>query len=378
MDITAIIAEYNPFHNGHAYHLQRAKALFPNAKVVCIMSGGFVQRGEPSVASSHQRATWAIKGGADAVVKLPLWSGFSDGENFALSAIKVAKMIKATRLCFGSECGDIELLKKVASVLDEFSSELKTAFDQNMDKGLNYPTSICNALKTVYPNEKYASVLENPNDILAVMYIRALTGTDITPVCIKRVDNGYDSNLPSGKFLSASGIRKLGIENAKDYLPDFVYNDYEKVDFSNEYSSLALYKLRSISKEGLANIQDVSEGLNNRIKKFVDCSKTLDELLELVKTKRYTMSRLKRIILFTLLDVTKEKFKSMQNLTSARLLAINKSDKELLNHLASNGAQIKRSDLSLDQLSVWQEEDKIDDLHYLLLHKTAIRNTIFV
>ena len=130
MDITAIIAEYNPFHNGHAYHIAKTKELFVGTKVVCIMSGDFVQRGEPAVALSHERAKWAILSGASAVVKMPLWSSFSDGENFAKLGVQVAKEIGANRLCFGSECGDISTLKEIANILDEFSPSFKNEFDK--------------------------------------------------------------------------------------------------------------------------------------------------------------------------------------------------------------------------------------------------------
>ena len=378
MDITAIIAEYNPFHNGHAYHIAKTKELFPTTKVVCIMSGEFVQRGEPSIAQSHQRATWAIKAGASACLKLPLWSSFSDGENFAKSGVKVAKLIGANRLCFGSECGDISLLKEIAKILDEFSPDFQKEFQVNMQKGFNYPTSICNTFKKLYPTKEYSSVLSNPNDILGVLYIRALNGSSIEPVCIKREDNGYNSNTPCGKFLSASSIRSLGVKNAKDYLPDYVYNDINSVDFEKELSSIALYKLKAISNSELENIQDVTEGLNNRIKKYVYESNTLDELLAKVKTKRYTMARLKRIVLFSLLEVSKEKFKQMDKVDYVKLLAINKEEKELLSYLATRGALIKQGDLTQSQLEFWQEENKISDLHSVLLHKTAIRNTIFV
>lgn len=378
MDITAIIAEYNPFHNGHRYHIEKTKALFPDTNIVCIMSGGFVQRGEPAVASEHERAVWAIKSGVSAVIRMPVYSSFSDGENFAKSGVLIAQKIGAKRLSFGSECGDLTVLSEIADILDQNPPEFKVLFDHFMSQGMNYPTAISKTMQKMYPDKNYSYVLSNPNDTLGILYIRALKGTNIEPVCVKRCDNGYDSTLPHEEYLSASGIRALQKEEAKKFIPNYVYQNYQKIDFETEYSSIALYKLRTIQKEELHKIQDVTEGLENRIKKFADQATTLSELLDMIKTKRYTYSRLKRIVLFALLDITKEKYKKSKKSGFARLLAIKKDNKQLVNYLLSKGISVKYHDLSDSDIFCWEEENKIEDLHAVLLHKTTIRNTIFV
>ncbi len=378
MDITAIIAEYNPFHNGHRFHIEKTKALFPNTNIVCIMSGGFVQRGEPAVASEHERAVWAIKSGVSAVIRMPVYSSFSDGENFAKSGVLIAQKIGAKRLSFGSECGDLTVLSEIANILDENPSEFKVLFEQFMAQGMNYPTAISRAMQKMYPDKNYSYVLSNPNDTLGVLYIRALKGTNIEPICVKRCDNGYDSTVPNEEYLSASSIRALEKEEAKKYIPSYVYQNYQKTNFETEYSSIALYKLRTIQKEELHKIQDVTEGLENRIKKYADQATTLSMLLDLVKTKRYTYSRLKRIVLFTLLDVTKEKYKKSKKSSYARLLAIKKDNKQLINYLTNKGVSVKFHDLNKSDIPCWEEENKIEDLHAVLLQKTTIRNTIFV
>lgn len=381
MDITAIIAEYNPFHNGHLFHIEKTKEAFPNTSIVCIMSGSFVQRGEHAILTEHERAVWAIKGGADAVIRMPLWSSFSDGESFALAGIKTALKIGATRLSFGSECGDISVLNEIANILDNSSDEFKELFDKKMSEGVSYPRAICEVFKSIYPDKKYHEILKNPNDILGVLYIKALKNTEIIPFCVKRCDNGYNSNIPNNGHLSASAIRDL-IEKDKDvspFVPEFVsasLSEYKRPN--NDLSSLILYKLKTINKEELKKIQDVNEGLENRIKKYAETALTIQDLLSAIKTKRYTMARLKRILLYVLFDVTKEKFAESKKADYCRLLAIKKENITLLSHLATKKVFMKYTDLDENALPLWEEENKMSDLHDILLQKNDIRNAVFV
>ncbi len=382
MDITAIIAEYNPFHNGHLFHLQKTKEAFPDSATVAILGGSFTQRGEPALKSEHDRALWAIKSGFDAVVRLPVYSSFSDGENFARAGVRAAQKLGATRLSFGSESGDLKVLSEIADILDKPIPLFNEIFDKKISSGSSYPRAISETFKEVYPNENYSEILKKPNDILAILYLKALKGTKIEPFCVKRCDNGYDSNSPLGDFLSASGIR-LTIEKNEDFsrfLPPHVCEDLKGFSppSKEELSSMLLYKIRTIKKEELSLIQDVTEGLENRIKRFADSALSISELLTLVKTKRYTLSRLKRILLYTLFDVTKDKFEKFKDADYLRLLAIKKENVELLSSLGKFGVVKSYADLNEEQILYWEEENKMADVLAILLKRPATRNALFV
>ncbi len=381
LDITAIIAEYNPLHNGHVLHLQKTKEAFPSTNVVCIMSGSFSQRGEPTVCTERERAIWALKSGADAVVRLPLYSSFSNGESFAEQGVRCAVKIGAKRLSFGSECGDVGLLKKIADILSAPNESFKAVFDQKMADGSSYPRAICETMRELYPSEPYADVLKSPNDILGVLYIKALKGTDIEPFCVKREDNGYDSRTPRGDMLSASAIRDLLLsapENIRKYVPEYVADDLLSTSLKRpDLSSVVMYKLRAMTAEELADIQDVTEGLENRIKKYASVCFDVDSLLDEVKTKRFTMARLKRILIYALFDVTKDKFNKAKSADYLRLLAIKKEKRDLLSTLSQNGVSKSFSELDKASLEHWLEENKMSDIHELLLQKTSTRNAIY-
>ena len=383
MDIVAIIAEYNPLHNGHLYHVQRTKEQFPSSRIVVIMSGGFVMRGEPSVISKHKRAEQAIKAGADAVIELPAFTAFLSSEGFAKSGVNVAKLIGANTLSFGSECGDIDQLKTLNAILNNPSQEFKTTFDKKMKEGKSYPRAIAESMEEVYPDAPY-NLLNSPNNSLALMYLKALEGTDITPYTVKRTDNGYSSCTGKGALMSATGIRELlkdrAFEEVAQYVPDYVYDtlkeDYREVD--EAFSSLVLYKFVSMKKEDIKALYDVGEGLENRLKKYAPVCHNLQQFLDKVKCKRYTLSRLKRICAYALFDVTKDKVQTALKTNYARLLACRRDD-NLISYLKSKSIVTCYSDLKDEQIALWEAENVISDTRDLLYgNKQNVRNTLFL
>ena len=379
----AIIAEYNPLHNGHLYHIQKTRENFPTSRIVVIMSGDFVMRGSPSILSKHNRATHAILAGADAVIELPSFTSFLSGEGFAKSGVNVAKLIGAQVLSFGSECGDIDKLINLQNLLNNTDDTFKATFDKKMKEGKSYPRAISETLKEVHPQSDWA-LLDSPNNNLALMYIKALSGTGIKPFTIKRNDNGYDSHLPQGSLMSATGIRELlrnsNFDGAEQYLPRYVFESLKKnyVDTTDRFSSLVLYKIMSMSKDQLKELYDVGEGLENRLKKYAPVSHDLDEFLDKVKCKRYTLSRLRRICAYALFDVTKDKVERL-NTPYARLLCCKRDCKDLLSKLKSRGVVTCYTDLNSDQIPLWELENVISDTADLLRGNTdKIRNTIFI
>lgn len=384
MDIVAIIAEYNPLHNGHLYHIQKTKEQFPLSRIIVVMSGDFVMRGEPAILSKYERASHAIKAGADAVIELPSFTSFLSGEGFARAGVNVARMIGASTLSFGSECGDIEKLMALNTILTSPSEEYKLIFDKKMKEGKSYPRATYEAMSEVYPLSPY-ELLSSPNNNLALMYLRALKDTGITPFTVKRTDNGYDANQPKEGLLSASGIRarlKEGrLDDVSDFVPDYVLDSlkgsYKSCDES--FSTLVLYKFVNMKNEDVKNLYDVSEGLENRLKKYAPVCRNLQQFLESVKCKRYTLSRLKRICAYALFDVTKDKVEEVFKTKYASLIACRRDYTDLISHLKKSGVATCYSDLNDTTRPLWETEKAITDTRCLLCGdgKNA-RNTLFI
>jgi len=385
LKITVITAEYNPLHNGHSYHIQKTREAFPDNFLLVVMSGSFVMRGEPAVLDKFTRATHAIQAGADAVVELPAFSSFLSGEKFAESAVKIAKAVKADVISFGSESGNLSAFYEINDIIKNPSDEFDLEFRKNLKNGKSYPRSLCETFSALYPEKRYTDVLSKPNDTLGLFYVRAMENSDIKPFTVKRIDGGYDSEKPVDNFLSASGIRELiksqKLSQTHDFLPDYVYRDLASnhLDYVT-FSTLCLFKLRTMGRDKIAELYDVNEGLENRFEKYLKEVKSLDQLLEKVKTKRYTLSRLRRIVLYALFDVTKEKAHALLSSPNyARLLALKSEKKEILPLLKSAGIVSCYKDITDNTKWIWEEENVYADTHSLLLDKKINnRNTLFI
>lgn len=308
MKITGIIAEYNIFHNGHKYQIDEVKKR--SDAVIAVMSGGFVQRGSVAAADKWTRARAALAGGVDLVIELPVIYALNTAQKFAYGAVSVLNLLGAvSELCFGSECGDISVLSEAARILDNETREASEKIKSLVSSGMSYPAAREAAFEGAVPR----GILSEPNNILAVEYIRALngTGSKIVPVTIKRKGAEHNSDKASDGFASASAIREMmrNGDDIKEYVPPAVYDIIKKADAPYSLSNLdsAVISLIRLSDERyLESINDVSEGLHNRIKSAaMECS-SIDELAERVKTKRYTRTRINRVLLSSLLGLTKD------------------------------------------------------------------------
>ena len=334
MRTVAVICEYNPFHNGHKYCIEQARLRSGADAVICIMSGSFVQRGECAILPRFTRARHAIQSGADVVTELPACSSFFNAEQFAQAGIKVADYLNVDCLAFGSESDNLQSIEKIANVLSREPDEYKSALKNGLDAGLPFPNAREKALKTLLPDMSDFDFAA-PNDLLAIAYVTAIkrTKSKIVPITIKRIDNGHDSNTPISNMLSSSAIRNLVLsgktDEIKNFVPQYVYDDLNTLHYKSDIEDmLLLSRLKTISKNDLSNIYDVSEGLENRISECAKTAKTYKEYLESVKTKRYTLSRLKRISLYALFNVTKDFVGTfMKAPPYARILAIGKKRK---------------------------------------------------
>ncbi|MEE1016461.1 MAG: nucleotidyltransferase family protein [Ruminococcus sp.] len=297
----AVICEFNPFHNGHRFLLGKAKEL-TGEPVLAVMSGSFTQRGEVALCSKFERAEAALKSGADLVAELPAVYAVSCAERFARGGVNISKMFGCVNyLAFGCEDDDIDLLKTAAFAGE--NPEVNAIIAEQMNSGSYYPKAYEYAVRQVCGGE-VADVLTKPNNILAVEYIRALRGTDIKPLPIKRVGAEHDSDGADGIYASASYIRKLlrSGKSAEKLLP---YAPSE-ITYPEKLDRALLYKLRNMNAEQLRALPEVGEGLENRILSAARKFGTAEEVIDEVKTKRYTRSRICRILTCALLGITEE------------------------------------------------------------------------
>lgn len=344
MNVSVIISEYNPFHRGHEYLIKRAKDSGAT-HIIAIMSGNFVQRGDLAITSKYDRTKMALLSGVDLVIELPVIWALSSAEYFSDASIKIANSLGCINtLSFGSECGDIDSLKNLAEILNY--NNVKAKIQEKMSSGINYPKARETTIEHLY-GDKLSNILKSPNNILALEYLKSLNklNSKIKPFTIARKGNNHDETILDSNFPSASYIRNL-IYNNKDYsnlLPKASskilkenINNFKAP--ANIYSIQAaiLSKLRTMNKNDLYNICDVSEGLENRIYKSIKVSKSLNELYASIKTKRYTLSKIRRIILCSYLGITKKDLK--RDIPYIRILGFNSSKTELLKNIKKNSS----------------------------------------
>jgi predicted nucleotidyltransferase len=320
MNVTGIIAEYNPFHNGHLYHIDQARRLTEADAIVCIMSGNFVQRGEPAIVDKWSRTRMAIQAGADLVIELPTNFALQSAEGFARGAVGILDSIGLVKnLVFGSETGKVEPLHVFAEFLLNETDSFRARLQLELKKGVTFPVARMNALSGNCGTKTLESTLKNPNNILGIEYVKSLLKikSKIKPITIKRIESGYHyPNLK--KVPSATAVRNhiktMGLSNSlKLALPGFSFNILEKEFsrgkgpvFTDDFSQFILGDLRLKSPKDLTGLSDISEGLENRILQEARSCGDIRELLYRIKTKRYTLTRIQRLIWQNVFRLTKE------------------------------------------------------------------------
>ena len=340
-----IIAEYNPFHNGHLYQIQKAKELTGADTVIAVMSGNFTQRGETSLINKFEKAKMALQNEVDMVIELPTIYSISSAENFALAGVKILNEIgNIDYLVFGIEEENLEKLQAIADVLVNEDNEFKRNIKEELNKGNSYPKAREIALKKVLLSENVENIMQKPNNILAIEYLKALktTNSKIKPIAIKRKNTMHNDENINENYASGTYIRKLFIENnfneIRKVVPKYTYerllelkNQGAYVSSINDFSDIVIYKIRTMTKEEISQIADVNEGLENIIKLASTTCKTIDEIVEKVSTKRYTKTRISRILTYILLDITKSEIEQSKNANPyIRVLGINKKFEGIL------------------------------------------------
>ncbi len=354
--VLGIIGEYNPFHNGHLYHIAKSKEETGANYVICVISGNFVQRGNTSIINKWAKAKMALANGADLVIELPTIYSISSAENFAEGAIKILNSLKIVdTLSFGMETKDISILNNIANVLYAEPKEYVTILAHELQKGNSFPKARENALM-MYLNDikKYANVLSGSNNILGIEYLKALkkTKSDIMPVGIKREKVLYNDEYMVDEFASATAIRKMlmtrQFDDIRNTMPKSSYqilgqelkDGHYVIDLS-KFEKEIMYALRKMTIEQIKNLPDVTEGLEVSIKNAAESCNRLDDLINIIKSKRFTQTRIQRILLYALLGIDKKKMDVARKISPyVRILGLNNRGKQLLSEIVRNNPKI--------------------------------------
>ncbi|ACL69775.1 nucleotidyltransferase [Halothermothrix orenii] len=360
MPVLGIITEYNPFHNGHLYHLNQARTITDSNAVICIMNGNFVQRGEPALIDKWARTRMALKNGVDLIIELPLIYGIRSAEYFAYGAVTLLEETKTVDyLVFGSESGNTDILKVVARILYEEPHNFKQYLKKYISQGLSFPRAREKALlkyvqqtdNIPYSVNEIADVIKQPNNILGIEYIKALfrINSTIKPVAIRRKGKGYHSHSLETKITSATAIRKgiyeQGLNSVKQAITPVTYKIL-KEEFENGKGPVQkqllqhaiLAELRKLTPEKIRQYEGVKNGLEYRFLEAAHNSGTLTGLIENIKNKNLTWTRIQRTLLHILFNIREKDFRILDKKGPRyfRVLGFNKKGEKLLSKIKQN------------------------------------------
>jgi len=334
MSVLGIVAEYDPFHNGHLHHLRSSISSVSPSVVLTVISGPFRQRGTPSLLSPFSRAECAMAAGADAVFALPVLWTLRDAEHYALGAVSLLSSLGATHIAFGAETADLQLLQKTADLLESPPPLLQKSLHSALEAGIGYPAALAGAAHICVPEA--GTLLRHPNNILAVCYLRAIRrlSLPLIPIMIPRIGE-YISDCIVPEAPSASSVsealRRGDWTNALAALPPFsrriVQSDFlsGSVPDHKKLDVLLLEKLHSMSPDKAANLPDCAEGLDKALLKYAARSSSRDELISCLTTRRYASARISRLCAHALLDITKKDISEARLPDRALLLAMKKN-----------------------------------------------------
>lgn len=364
-----IICEYNPFHNGHLYHLNKIKEMFPEHKIVLVMSGNFTQRGDASVINKWDKTDIALHFGVDLVIELPFVFATQGADIFARASIEILDKIGVDYLVFGSESNDVKKLTELAKIQVN-NKEYDKLVKEYLDDGVNYPTALSNALTDLTETK-----INTPNDTLGLTYIREIIKqkSKIKPITIKR-NNDYNARELEDFYSSATSIRLAlkNSDNIKNQVPEYTTRFLDKkLFFIDDYFNLLKYNI--MINDRLDEIQTVDEGIENRVRKYIIQAKSLDDLILKVKTKRYTYNKLNRMFTHILCNFTKGEASSFKNIEYIRILGFNNNGRQIIKDIKNdidvpiitNFSDIKNPMLDIEfrstccYASILDEKDKI-------------------
>lgn len=329
MKSIGIVVEYNPFHNGHLYQIKKIKEKYKDYVIIIVMTSSFTQRGNSSILNKLEKTKIALKYGIDLVIELPFPFSTQSADIFAHGSIKLLNELKIDTLIFGSESNDLDKLTTIAKIQlnnNEFNKEVK----KYINEGVNYPTALNKAIKKLTNLE-----VNEANDLLGISYIKEIIKNNykIKIDTIKRTNDFHDLKLNS-KIVSASNIREKikKRKRIKKYVPALSYKYLKNKKINTNYFNYLKFQIIS-NIESLNKFQTVDEGIENRIKKYIFESNSLDEFINKIKTKRYTYNKINRMLTHILVGFTKEDAKKFNELTYIRVLGFSDLGKKYLNSI---------------------------------------------
>lgn len=410
MKIVGLITEYNPFHNGHLYHIEKAKEITGADAAVVVMSGNYVQRGAPAIMPKHLRAEVALEAGVPVVMELPVCFATGSAEYFAAGAVSLFEQLGCVdSICFGSECGDYAKLEQIAHVVADEPEEYKFSLQEGLRKGLSFPRARQLALKAYLRDDSLDAVLEQPNNILGIEYIKALylKKSPIKTYTIKRMVSGYHDESLSESYSSASAIRKLlAYASSSIHLEDEGMFDEPVMSevltrlegqvppscirlleethrtrypiYSNDFSLLLKYKLLTETKDTLVKYVDITADLANRIMNHANDFITFDQFCDLLKTRDMTYTRISRSLFHILLGITKYDMLSCREdgyCHYAHILGFRKDAANVLTHMkAHSGVPLVTKLSQADSLSDTGSRMLMQDIFASNLYEAIITN----
>lgn len=356
-NVLGIVAEYNPFHNGHLYHLEKSKRDTNSDYSIAVISGNFTQRGSTSLVDKWEKAQMAIANGVDLVIELPTLYATSSAENFADGAIKLLDSLKIVDyVSFGAETPNLSALDHLAEILYYEPKEYKALLSIELGKGLSFPKARENALMMYLNDQKnIRNILNSPNNILAIEYLKALKKykSRINPYIIGRFESDYNSTKITGNIASSTAIRNMLKNNAFNILPKLMPQSSCAIIAKNLKTGHAIpdisvfekeiiYNLRKMTINEIKELPDVSEGLEFAIKEAASSCNTIVEFLNIIKSKRYTTTRLQRILVYALLGITKKDIEvSRKTIPYVRVLGFNQNGKHLLSEISKANPKLQ-------------------------------------
>lgn len=362
---TGIICEYNPFHNGHLYHLEKVREISKDEEIILVLGGNFLQRGNISVMDKYEKASIALRYGIDLVVELPFIYATQSADVFAEGAIKILNALKCDKVIFGTESNDVEKLTSLAK-RQLYDNRYDKKVKALLDEGYNFPTAMSLALQS-FDGDK----VNTPNDLLALSYIKEIVknGYNIMPISIKRTNDYHDKNT-TGEISSAASIREKikKEENIDTYVPSIVSCNIDYKNYDDNYFKLLKYKILT-EKEDIKKYQTVDEGIENKLVSSIRNCYSLDDLIEKVKSKRYTYRRISRMLTHILISFTKEDAKN-RNLSYIRILGFNEKGKRYLNKLKKNTEIPFITNVNKKNVKLLETELKSDSIYYLIKEKS--------
>jgi len=354
LKVLGIIAEYNPFHKGHLYHLTESKLLSEADVCVAVMSGNFVQRGEAAMLSKWERAAAAVGCGIDLALELPFIYACNNAELFARGAVRILNGLNCVDyISFGSESGDLTELTGAARAITSETENFKKSLKEHLDRGVSFPRARALAVMDIF-GEETSALLESPNNILAAEYLKQLSLTDsqIVPLTVKRKGHGDNSLELDGEFAGAAAIRRRlaeteSAETIGDYVPGECFEFIKKynIDINKMINTLFLLISAKIFTENegeLGKILSAGEGLESKLLKEIRGCDSLEALISRVKSKRYTRTRIQRLLIHTLFGLNSEEFWEIEKtgLIYTRVLAFNEKGAALLKKIKAGDPQV--------------------------------------